>query len=476
MQHETAIKNEPAVFLDHELDWFQRYMEAQFRRYFQNDPEPLPGPPDLPVVDQIRQSQPLSAYINLLVENKADSVDRMILALALMPLLRPQSLDLFFTKNAEFDRGFTEFGGLTGKKHSGFLPTIETALFLIAGDSSHLRLTSRHRFEPEYWLTRSQCLSFDRDGASEPFAAQGLLANSELLDLIMTGKRSDPVFGTRFPAKKLPTALTWDDLILDQYTQDQLLEVHAWLQFGDALLQQTAIGQRVKPGYRCLFYGPPGTGKTLTAALLGKLYNREVYRVDLSMVVSKYIGETEKNLENVFQQAEDKQWILFFDEADALFGKRTNVSDAHDRFANQEVSYLLQRVEDYPGMVLLATNLKNNLDEAFSRRFQAIVNFPMPAVAERLRLWEAGFEGSPLAGDVDLQLLAEGHEISGGSITNVVRYSALMSIAEARQMSPGTDSSCVADTSGGDMQLATISHAWILDGIQRELLKEGRKY
>src|SRR5690606_11585436 len=125
--------------------------------------------------------------------------------------------------------------------------------------------------------------------------------------------------------------------------------------------------QLIKPGYRTLFYGPPGTGKTLTAMLLGKEFQRNVFRIDLSQVVSKYIGETEKNLEKIFQRAANKEWILFFDEADALFGKRTSVKDAHDRYANQEVSYLLQRVEDFPGLVILASNYKNNIDKAFVR-------------------------------------------------------------------------------------------------------------
>ncbi len=117
-------------------------------------------------------------------------------------------------------------------------------------------------------------------------------------------------------------------------------------------------------------------GKSLTASLLGKSANMDVYRIDLSKVVSKYIGETEKNLSNIFDMAENKDWILFFDEADALFGKRTSASDSKDRYANQEVADLLQRIEDFPGIVILATNLKSNLDEAFARRFQSMIYFP----------------------------------------------------------------------------------------------------
>ena len=133
----------------------------------------------------------------------------------------------------------------------------------------------------------------------------------------------------------------------------------------------------LKPGFKALFHGLPGTGKTLTAMLIGKKTGLDIYRVDLSQMVSKYIGETEKNLAKVFDKAEHKNWILFFDEGDALFGKRTNTKDAHDRYANQQVSYLLQRIEEYDGLVILATNLKNNIDDAFLRRFQSIIHFPM---------------------------------------------------------------------------------------------------
>src|SRR5204863_2251929 len=140
--------------------------------------------------------------------------------------------------------------------------------------------------------------------------------------------------------------------------------------------------------------GPPGTGKTLTAGLLGKEFNKDVYRVDLSQIVSKYIGETEKNLSKIFDRAEHKDWILFFDEADALFGKRTNVQSSHDKYANQEVSYLLQRVEDYAGLLILSSNFKNNLDDAFIRRFHEVVHFPLPDARQRLILWEKSLPSS----------------------------------------------------------------------------------
>lgn len=133
--------------------------------------------------------------------------------------------------------------------------------------------------------------------------------------------------------------------------------------------------RKIKPGYKVLFHGPTGTGKTLAAALIGKQTGMPVYRVDLSAVFSKYIGETEKNIERLFKNAESKDWILFFDEADALFGKRTNIKDAHDKYANADIAYLLQRIDDCKGIVILATNLKQNIDNPFIRRLQFVFDF-----------------------------------------------------------------------------------------------------
>jgi SpoVK/Ycf46/Vps4 family AAA+-type ATPase len=171
-------------------------------------------------------------------------------------------------------------------------------------------------------------------------------------------------------------------------------------------------------------------------------------------VVSKYIGETEKNLERVFARAERLDCILFFDEADALFGKRTAVGNAHDRYANQEVSYLLQRVEDYRGVIILASNLESNIDEAFLRRFHAIVHFPMPGPAQRLRLWRESLPlAYPLEPGVDLAAIGTEVELSGAAILNVVQYATLMALE--------------ADS-------ATLRREDLLAGIRRELQKEGR--
>lgn len=167
----------------------------------------------------------------------------------------------------------------------------------------------------------------------------------------------------------------------------------------------------------------------MTACLLGKYTGRDVFRIDLSMVVSKYIGETEKNLSKLFDKAANKDWILFFDEADSIFGKRTNVRDAHDKYANQEVSYLLQRIEDFDGLAILASNLKDHIDSAFTRRFQSIVHFPIPTAAQRLQIWRQSFPaGLRLDESIDLRRIADEHEIPAGVIVNVVRYCSIKAL------------------------------------------------
>jgi SpoVK/Ycf46/Vps4 family AAA+-type ATPase len=213
---------------------------------------------------------------------------------------------------------------------------------------------------------------------------------------------------------------------------------------------------RLRPGHRALFHGPPGTGKTLAASLLGRISGREVYRVDLSTVVSKYIGETEKNLAGLFETAQNRDWILFFDEADALFGKRTNVKDAHDRYANQEVSYLLQRVEDYDGLAVLATNLRANMDEAFLGRFDTVVRFSLPTEAERKRIWLAAMPRDPAPADREAFAAALARfELSGRAIVGALQFAALAAL---------------------DAGSPVLRYGDAALGVQREMEKEGRVF
>jgi hypothetical protein len=370
-----------------------------------------------------------SAYSRLIAELGLGFEERMLLMLALVPHVKPQVLDLFLVSNQRTGQIYTEFGGRKGKVHNGFLPTAETFMFILATDDLTARFGLLQLFRPEHSIFRHQLLEFENAGPGEPILSMPLTISPHYLEILTTGELSEPSFSPEFPARRLLSGLTWNDLVLSSNTTADLEDLDTWLKYNETLMVDWDMGKRLAPGYKALFHGPPGTGKTLAAALLGNKHEKPVFRIDLSQVVSKYIGETGKNLSRVFDRAENRGWILFFDEADSLFGKRTKVQDSHDRYANQEVSYLLQRIEDYNGLVILASNFKNNMDDAFVRRFQSIIHFPMPGQAERLRLWTSGLPKvvKPEA-KLSLKEIASKFELSGGNIMNVIRYASFQSL------------------------------------------------
>jgi len=223
----------------------------------------------------------------------------------------------------------------------------------------------------------------------------------------------------------------WDDLVLPQRQVDRLRAIVARATHAQTVYDGWGFGRKLAPnqGLTALFSGPSGAGKTLSAGIVARALGLPLYRVDLSATVSKYIGETEKNLERIFVAAEAGNACLFFDECDALFGKRSEVSDAHDRYANIETSYLLQRLEAHRGIVILASNLPHNIDEAFARRIDATVEFPMPDGALRRRLWQ-GLLPREAGAEIDAELLGDRFELSGGAIRNCLLTAAFLA-AEA---------------------------------------------
>ena len=234
-------------------------------------------------------------------------------------------------------------------------------------------------------------------------------------------------------AVRLALRRGWDDLILPADRVAHLRDICAQVCYRYQVLGRWGFGARLGhgTGLSVLFSGPPGTGKTMAAEVVAGDVDLDLYKVDLSGVVSKYIGETEKNLARIFAEAGTSNAILFFDEADALFGKRTEVSDAHDRYANIETSYLLQKMEEYDGAVILATNLRQNLDEAFVRRIRFVVEFPFPEADSRARIWRTLLPAQvPVSPDVDFALLAREYPVAGGSIKNIVLNAAFLAAAD----------------------------------------------
>jgi SpoVK/Ycf46/Vps4 family AAA+-type ATPase len=225
----------------------------------------------------------------------------------------------------------------------------------------------------------------------------------------------------------------WDDLVLPSRQLEQLHQIDARLRHRDLVLSGWGferIAGRAE-GLKILFAGPSGTGKSMASSVLAAGLGLDLFRIDLAGLVSKYVGETEQNLERLFAAAHDANAVLLFDEADALFGKRSEVKDAHDRYANIEVAYLLQRMEDHPGAVVLATNLRSNMDDAFLRRLDVVVDFPLPTVEDRKRLWRHMLpDEAPVADDVDVDELAKLFELTGGSIRNCTVTAAFLSAAD----------------------------------------------
>jgi len=253
----------------------------------------------------------------------------------------------------------------------------------------------------------------------------GNLTADELLEA--SRAQSDQNLGKL--ATRVRGAHSWRDLVLPPTTLKQVREISSAIRFRHHVYSSWGFDRRLVSGrgLKVLFSGAAGTGKTMTAGIIARDLGLDLYKIDLSGIVSKFIGETEKNLDRIFRASQSGNAILFFDEADALFGKRSEVKDAHDRYANIEVAYLLQKMEDHDGVVILASNLSKNLDDAFARRMHYVVEFPLPNAVHREQLWRGMFPPqAPVADDVDFKFLSEQFPLPGGDIRNVVLSAAFL--------------------------------------------------
>jgi hypothetical protein len=380
--------------------------------------------------------------------------EHVLVLLTLVPHLHPDFFGRLIGQYLPDGGDLPEFGGVRSGNHRGVLPTGETAQFVLASDDLVERLEVQRLLSSAHWFARRRVLWLDSVSEGEPVMSGRLILDPESVERLATGAVTLPGFSTDFPAEHVETELEWDDTVLNPDTLRQIHEIEHWVRFNGTLRDEWGMGRRIRPGYRALFHGPPGTGKTLTAMLLGKSTDRPVFRIDLSRVVSKYIGETEKNLARLFDKAEHKDWILFFDEADALFGKRTDIRDSHDKYANQEVAYLLQRIEGHAGLVILATNQRGNIDDAFMRRFQSSVHFPAPQAEDRHGIWLRVFPPQvTVADDVDWQEIAHRFELTGAGIVNVAHYAAIEFLADG---------------------MSVVDRLFLESAIIRELVKEGK--
>jgi SpoVK/Ycf46/Vps4 family AAA+-type ATPase len=236
-------------------------------------------------------------------------------------------------------------------------------------------------------------------------------------------------------AHQINPSYHWEDIVLPRDQVEQLHEICMYVQYYHTVYGDWGFGRKISlgKGLNALFAGVSGTGKTMAADVIANALKIDLYKIDLSAIVSKYIGETEKNLDRIFREGQASNAILFFDEADALFGKRSEVRDSHDRYANIEIAYLLQKMDEYDGVVILATNLRNNIDEAFARRMHFTIEFPMPEEADRLRIWQGIFPREmPVGNDVDLKFMSRQFKITGGNIKNIAVSAAFLAAEDGR--------------------------------------------
>ena len=446
------IKNSDASKLNaytfnNEVEWLTKKIDQRLDLFFENKNS------DVRDVAPPKIEHDPSNYANFIKTYCTDEVERIILVMALVNYFKPELYDRFLIKNKGLGKNFTEFGGKTSEKTENvFVPTLRTVGFILFGDQTPDYFRLHFYFEDNHFFKSQNSVLLNIQNQS--FLDATFILGQEFLQKVTSGNDFKPNYSSDFPANRIYTDLDWRDLVLENYIFDEMDIIDTWLKNKEQIVLDKLLSKKINRGYKCLFHGPPGTGKTLSATLLGKKNNLDVYRVDLSQVVSKYIGETEKNLASIFDIAENKNWILFFDEAESLFSKRTAVSDSKDKFANQETAYLLQRVENYNGLIILATNLKPNIDLAFSRRLQSVINFPMPNYPQRKELWINALSGISDLTEDEIDNIAKSYKISGGSIKNVIQFSWLKSKANK----------------------INITLQDLLIGIRRELNKDGKSF
>jgi len=429
--------------------------------------------------DLNRWTLPMKNY--LLDAKLTDQEDSMcLLLIALAPHAIPELFDRAIQEKIKTSGDFPEIGGMRGKNFRGFLPTGQTAVFLLAGDDRKKQMEIEQLFWSDKEFYRKKILWLEELPQGEPVMSGKIIMALDYVSQFLFGTSAPPHFSTSFPAKRIKTQLGSEDIMMNKEIIRHYSNLKEWIDFNPSLMEEWDMKKRLKQGYRVLFYGPAGTGKTLTATVLGNETSKEVYKIDLSMVVSKYIGETEKNLELLFARAEDKDWILFFDEADAIFGKRTSVKDAHDKYANQEVSYLLQRIEEFNGLVILATNMKNNIDEAFIRRFNDIVKFSIPNEEERKEIWVKSFPKNSDYGDIPDKV--KKYELTGGNIINIIHFAGIQAVKRHGLVSSQKSELVSSDNNSNPGKEKTDPGKLmfylddIIEGIRREMNKEGKPF
>lgn len=362
-----------------------------------------------------------SAYGRLILEQNFNSTDRVLLLLALAAGFAPETLSPLAALASDKENGIIT-GGFFRQGDLQLYPTIRTAVFLLSGNDLEARSYYAGYFHSKHRLFTSSIVLAEPRHEQSVFQNYEILLNDQFLATLFHGEapRLDGDHG--FPARRSTRKHSLADVVLAEKTKKEIEKLRRFTRHMKELWEINK-NKRYRNNFISIFSGDPGTGKSHTAEAVGNEFGLPVYKVNFAQMVSKYIGETEKNLERVFDRFDRQPCILFFDEAESVFGKRTEVSDSHDQHANNMQSYLLQKIEDFSGIVILATNVQNlfqYFDKAFQRRIRLIATFEFPDYPERLQLWNSSIE-APFSFEEGLtERLAKNYQFTGGSIFNLV--------------------------------------------------------
>ncbi|HET7002920.1 MAG TPA: ATP-binding protein [Puia sp.] len=402
--------------LQKELDWLKKIIERRIHTF---KTEEIDNGLSEIVAPELEDAT--SHYASFVTSHKLSESERLLLALAMTPHLNPGLLDGF----AENKKLLIASKVFRSHDDISLLPTAQTALYLLGGHDVLIRSAFFHLFETEHLFYKQSVIQLGASAAGASSLDGVLSLTPNFRDLFIYNKIRPPRFSSDFPAHLLTSKYEWEDLVLMPTTMETLEDVKITLKQYDKLLNQWKMEKVMRPGCRVLLYGDSGQGKTLTASLLGKLLNRPVYRVDIAASVSKYVGETNQRLEALFNTAENKDWILFFDEGDAMLGQRNQGGgeSSTSHYANQEVAFLLQRIETFNGIIIVATNLRSNIDYAFQRRFDTSAQFKALDAERQHLVWDRFWpkDHIELAPGTDLDLLIKRYSLSPASIVNVIR-------------------------------------------------------
>jgi AAA+ superfamily predicted ATPase len=409
-------------------------------------PEFLPLPPP----------DPQTPYGKIVTEHELAEADRVLLNLAFAATFKPSVLAPFrvLFSNPEKNPGF---GGIFQEEYGQFYPTMRTAVFLLAADDEEMTDYYLCYFNRRHKLFTSNLLLTHAPEGCKTFLDHQVIFNDQFIPTILQGEAPGLDGDAGFPARRGKRTHTMKDVILDSKTVTELEKLH---RFARNMKELWSLPQssRYRQNFIGVFSGDPGTGKSHTAEAIGNELNLPVYKVNFAQLVSKYIGETEKNLERVFDRFSGQPSILFFDEAESIFSKRIEVKDSHDKHSNNEQSFLLQKIEEYNGIVILATNVQNlaqYFDKAFQRRIRQIVTFSFPEYAERIRLWENALAPPFRYTEGLADRLAKNYQFSGGGIYNIISEGVIEAL---------------------DRQTQTLTFELLEQAIMDEFKKTGRKY